>query len=84
MKRMCTICGMRTEDWEIVGGVVRCWTCGKKARGEEFQPVDILDHPECYDAFMEQERGKVFRAKLQKLLGRCPDHGCGRRERGNG
>jgi hypothetical protein len=31
MKR-CQVCGHLTEDWEIVGGVVRCWPCGKEER----------------------------------------------------
>ena len=36
VKKKCTYCGIKTEDWEIVnGGPVRCWECGKKIRGAE-------------------------------------------------
>jgi DNA-directed RNA polymerase subunit RPC12/RpoP len=36
VRKKCTICGTKTEDWEIVnGGPVRCWECGKEIRESE-------------------------------------------------
>lgn len=27
MKKRCQICDVRTEQWEIRGGITRCWEC---------------------------------------------------------
>lgn len=32
MKRKCSMCGVITEDWETIGSLTRCWTCGREAR----------------------------------------------------
>jgi len=31
-KHKCSICGTVTADWEKVGGIIRCWSCGKLVR----------------------------------------------------
>jgi hypothetical protein len=38
-KKRCSDCGILTYDWETVGGVNRCWECGRKAR-----EADICHH----------------------------------------
>jgi hypothetical protein len=57
VKKKCTICGTKTEDWEIVnGGPVRCWECGRKAR-ESFKAIkDFVEHMEKKHGCLEHRK----------------------------
>lgn len=49
MKKKCSLCGIRTEDWEIRGGgKPNCWDCGRMLRRAEKQLTNgkILDTKE--------------------------------------
>ena len=36
--KKCMICNKKTFDWEKVGILVRCWSCGKAARELDYKP----------------------------------------------
>ena len=60
-KKKCSICGTVTYDWEVAGGVTRCWPCGRKTREgcvHAKGTVMTVDHEttvtcdSCRDAFL--------------------------------